>query len=308
MKRATILGILVGLLVLGASLNTFTTLGNGQDGEEDLVKFKVEYNKVISIGDSDTWNFIVHNINCTADSNGTILFFFKIYLDNSLLWDEYDNTTYQTWELSVGSTTTRNYTFPVWSDPVAKHKIRIELYWYKDGTPILMVKHTKVVHPSTPNFIIGWLSSKKTVSRGTGSPSNLSISFTNGGNDDMYNVSISVIDADELEITPQSQDLGNIEMGENKTVIFSVMAPATKEPARTHNPKFQITYNDFMNVTHSEEYVAVVKATAVPIIYHLLNILGGIAIAVAAGGAIAFVALVKRSKKRMNVSTQKLNY
>jgi hypothetical protein len=80
----------------------------------------------------------------------------------------------------------------------------------------------------------------------------------------MYDASMIVIDPDGLEITPQSQDLGNIEMGENKTVIFSVMAPATKEPARTHNPRFQIIYSDFMGVTHSEEYVAVVKATAIP--------------------------------------------
>lgn len=303
MKKTNALGVLAVLLFLGLSLTSFVSLGDEQDVEKG-VNFIVEYNNKIYDGDSDIWNFTVHNGNITDDTEEA-WFFFKIYLDDSLLWDEYNDTHHQIWQCNKGTTVTRNYTFPNWNGP-AMHKVRIELYWHKDGSHQLMVKHTKVVKTAKV-FIINWVPSPQTVPRGKATPSSLSISFANGGNDDMYNASISVIDADELEISPQSQDLGNITAGEKKTINFSVVALETKERARTHNPKFQIVYNDFRSVTHAEEYTTPVDAMANPNIQNLLNIISGVAIATAAGGILALIALAKRAKRAARTSAFKGN-
>jgi len=293
LKNTKIFGFLLLLLIVGLSFN-LTMLGNAQDEEDDRLTLTVEYKNKVYDGDSDKWNFTIANNNVPVDSTGKTRFFFKIYLDDSLLWNEYENTDYHTWNLSVGSTETRSYAFPEWSGP-AKHKIRIELYWYKDGTPTRVAQRTRVVHVAKV-FIANWTPTIQAVQRGTDKPSNLSISLANGGNDDMFNTSISVRDVDKLEITPLSQYLGTIGAGENRTAIFSVMARDTEEPAHTQNPTFEIRYNDFRGLTHVEEFRATVEVIANPVVRNLLNILSGVAIATAASLLIVFVALIKRSK------------
>jgi hypothetical protein len=73
----------------------------------------------------------------------------------------------------------------------------------------------------------------------------------------MDNVSISVADNAGLGITPQSQDLNNIIAGDTKSVSFSVTAPFTSTIG-PHPVIFQITYFDFMGISHTENMEALV--------------------------------------------------
>lgn len=291
MKR-TKFSIIVVLIIVGLSVDNFSTFGNEQ---EETVNFIVESANKVYDGDTNTWNFTVTNYNVTADSDGKTLFFFKIYSNDKLLWNEYEATDYRTWQLDLGSTIKRNYTFPRWNGP-AKYKIKIQLYSFQDGTPNLETERTRVVHV-TKVFISKWGLSIKKVARGTNIPSNFSISFANGGNDDIYNVSLVTLSSNELEITPPSQNIGIIKAGEKKTVVFSVLALATKKPASTQNLKFQITYNDFRGVSHTEEFTATVEVIPNPTIQKILDILSGVAIASAIGGVIAFYLFAKKSKR-----------
>lgn len=303
LKAAKIPAILVVLfLIAGWSMGGLRVSGNGDADEGEYVRFTIEYRNRVYDGDSDIWNFTVANIDLPADSNGQTLFYFRIYLDGDLLWDEFNDTVYGTWQLSKGTTATKNYAFSAWKGP-SRHKVRIELYWYKDGTPKLLARRTRVVHVAKV-FISGWTPSAQIVHRGTGQRSNLSISFSNGGNDHMYNTSIAVRDADGLEITPQFQTLGLIPAEDNRTTVFSVVAPATKEAARTHTPRFELTYSDFRGVTHTETYAATIEAMANPVAQNLLILLGGVGIASALTGMVAFLALARRKRKKRNLVSQ----
>lgn len=293
MKGSRILSLLIVLLLVGLSLNIFSTLGNGQD--ENSLGFTVEHANKVYDGESSMWNFLVTNRNLTADSTGKTVFFLKIYLNDKLLWNEYEATDYHTWQLHIGSTVTRNFTFPRWDGP-AKYRIRIELYWYRDGMPNLIAKRTKVVQV-VKLFVTDWTSSIQAVPRGTDTPSNLLISLVNGGNDDMFNVSINVIETGELEITPQSQNHGTVRTGEKMAIIFSVIAPATKNPAQTQNLKFRIMYNDFRGLSRIEEFPVTVEVTPNPLIQNLLNIISEVAIASAICGMTAFYVFARKSKK-----------
>lgn len=299
MKNTKIWGILFVLLVAGSNLGSLTMLTKGQDEEEELVRFSVEYNKKIYYGDSDTWNFTITNLNCTQENAEKASFFLKIYLTTNktetLLWDEYNETDYHTWKLGIGETTTRNFTFPAWGE-AKKHKIRTELYWLERSKPNPVAKRTRVVHVAKV-FVLDWNPSTQIVSRDANKSSNLSISFRNGGNDRMYNTSITITDADGLQITPQLQNLGVIEAGENKAAIFYVNASQTEERRQIHNPRFEIIYYDFRGVAHTEEYTATVRVITNPFIYNIMRTLGAIALTIAIGAATLFVALVRKSKK-----------
>jgi hypothetical protein len=273
-------------------------LATTQD-EEDWVQFHIqdiEKIKKVYYGEIDTWNFVVSNLKCTPDNTGKAWFFFKIYLvtdkTKRLLWNEYNDTDYHTWSLGIGETTTRSFTFPPWTE-AKHHQVKIELYWQGRLKPV--AKRTVPVHV-VKVFVHRWTPSPQIVLRKANKPFNLSISFKNGGNDDMYNISIAIVDADNLEITPQLQNLGIAGAGETKTVVFYVNASQTEEQRKIFNPRFEITYYDFRGEAHKEEYTATITVTANPLIHNLIRTLGAIAITTAIGTTALFVALVKRRK------------
>jgi len=107
-------------------------------------------------------------------------------------------------------------------------------------------------------FISDWSPAPLTVEKGKTAPSSWSINFRNGGNDNMGNVAISVVEDNGLQITPQSQNLDNIIAGETKSTSFSVTAPSTLTIG-PRTVKFQVTYDDFMGISHTEENSASVN-------------------------------------------------
>jgi len=107
-------------------------------GEGNAKFTRVKYQATIPSGTTDTWTFTIRNTNCSENDGGTPQFFFEFYIDGSLSFDEYNFTTYRTWNCLRGQTVSNSYTVGGWSDttPVT-HDIRVELYWFDNGTSYL---------------------------------------------------------------------------------------------------------------------------------------------------------------------------
>lgn len=107
-------------------------------GESNAKFTQVKYQAIIPSGMPDSWTFVVHNTNCSENDEDTAHFFFEFYVDDSLSFDEYSSTAYRTWNCTRGKTVSNSYMVSGWSTmaPV-NHDVRIELYWYHNGTSIL---------------------------------------------------------------------------------------------------------------------------------------------------------------------------
>lgn len=80
----------------------------------------------------------VSNANCSEDLLDEAWFFLKVYLNDELLWNEYNDTTYHFWQCSNGSTVQLRYraNIPTWKKPNNYH-LKVELYWHRNNTPYL---------------------------------------------------------------------------------------------------------------------------------------------------------------------------
>ncbi len=141
----------------------------------------------------------------------------------------------------------------------ATKEYKVELWWKSYGTHYLEDVNyfsIKVVEL----FVTNWSPETLSVEKGKTTPSSLSVSFDNGGNDYMYDAEMSVVDSDGLEVSPQSQSLGDISSDGTKSTSFSITAPTTATLG-THTISFQIDYDDFRGVSHSETKKATVSVT-----------------------------------------------
>lgn len=104
-------------------------------GEGNARLTQVKYQARIPSGTPDAWSFTVHNTNCSENDEGMAHFFFEFYVDDSLSFDEYNSTAYRTWNCTRGQTVSNSYRVNGWSTiaPVT-YDLRIELYWFHNGT------------------------------------------------------------------------------------------------------------------------------------------------------------------------------
>jgi len=155
------------------------------------------------------------------------------------------------------------------------YSYRVELWWENWGEHLLVdVKefNIKVVKL----WVLNWYSSTLSIERGF-EMGDFSLTFSNGGNDYMYNVGISVIDSAGLTITPQVQDLATINEGGTKTATFSVKASGDMTP-EDYKITFEVAYDDLRGVTHTARARASVTVTSNFIRENLTYILTGIVI------------------------------
>ncbi|UCE16251.1 MAG: Ig-like domain repeat protein [Candidatus Bathyarchaeota archaeon] len=252
----TVLTIVVATIAIDLVDNSSLIPSVNAQGAGDAYFTGVEYSLKIYQWTQDKWNFTVYNANCEVDIFGRAWFFFKFYLDDSLWWDEYQEAG--TWQLDKGSSTTRTYTMSLGSGPATKNA-KIELFWDYEGTPYL--QDTIYFSEKIVKLFVEELAPLSlTVEKGKTTASTLSISFKNGGNDDMYSAEIAITDSAGLEITPQSQTLEDIASGGTKSTSFSVTAPITATLG-THTVSFEISYSDFRNVSHTETKTASVDVS-----------------------------------------------
>ena len=84
------------------------------------------------------WNFTVslvaHNVDCSENASGQAWFFFKIYRNEEVWWNEYNDSTHKVWSCDVGAKRRHNYEIltPTWIG-AKKYEYKIELYWYDEG-------------------------------------------------------------------------------------------------------------------------------------------------------------------------------
>jgi hypothetical protein len=130
-------------MALTAFLSVIIVLGSAfqvksQVGEQEAKFTQVTYSAIIHAETMDTWTFTVYNANCSENDQGEARFFLRIYADDKLSMDEYNSTTYRTWNCSKGSTVSRSYSIMGWNtiQPVT-HDMLVELYWYRNGTAVL---------------------------------------------------------------------------------------------------------------------------------------------------------------------------
>lgn len=175
----------------------------------------------------------------------------KIYVDDALI-----GTSSKRYVLK-GTSSSDDWYSTVYGPAV--HTYKVELWWDSAGTHYLEDVNyfdMKVVKL----FVTDWSRSDLSIEKGKTTASTLSISFGNGGNDYMYSTEVSVVDSDGLDVSPQSQSLGDISSGGTKSTSFSITAPATATLG-IHTVSFQIDYDDFRNVSHSETKTAPVSVT-----------------------------------------------
>ncbi|KUO39635.1 MAG: hypothetical protein AVW06_03405 [Hadesarchaea archaeon DG-33-1] len=171
----------------------------------------------------------------------------KVYIDNEL---QHTSGDYHILKGRSGS--------DIWlvsSSGPAIQRWKVELWW---GSNLEDAKEFDVWVVKL--LVSDWSPAPLTVEKGKTAPSSWPINFKNDGNDNMGNVSISVVDPAGLEITPQSQNLDNVITEETKSTSFSVTAPFTLTTG-PRTVKLQITYDDFMGISHAEIFSASVDVT-----------------------------------------------
>ena len=90
-----------------------------------------------------------------------------MYADDELWLDEFKQTPYKTWNCSKGSTVSESYNIVGWdtTQPVT-HDMRIELYWYHNGTAVLedtksftidVTLHINLQHIIATGYLIAYI-------------------------------------------------------------------------------------------------------------------------------------------------------
>jgi len=133
------------------------------------------------------------------------------------------------------------------------HEVRIEVWHGTETTPqdaysfgVLVVK---------PEITGLQASSRVVRARGDNV---LTVSFTNGGNENMRQAVLSVADPKGLTVMPNSVELGDVRAGESKSASFTVSSPAGVALG-TALVRFSLSFIDYAGVSHAEEITGEVE-------------------------------------------------
>ena len=203
-------------------------------------------------GDIENLNFTVMNLE-RRDPSGA-LFFFRIYADSTVVSDEFSSP----WECRQGSRISHGIEILNLKGP-DEYVMRAELYWKNQTTAILEdVREFRVLVVKL--YIADWYQSISTIQLGARVPSTLTVSFRNAGNDKMFSASILLVDPSGLQVTPESQSIGDIQVDQTIRANFSVSAPSAASMG-SHVLKFQVSYSDFRGTSQIETISATLTVT-----------------------------------------------
>ena len=248
-KHLLLMVLFIGILMSSLSLVSLTNAQPYQGAKfENIQLFHIRPDNRTDIFDLFTENAKVYD-----NDNLRIRFQFKnenIYPEANLHTNIYINDNL---ENSTNPITTENNTdmTDIWrtisSYSLDIQRWKVELWWENnlEDTKEFNVWVVKL-------FVENWSPAPITVEKGRTALSSWSIAFNNGGNDVMENVSISVVDPVDLQITHTSQNLGGITAGGSSSTSFSVTALPLTLTTGPRDVKFQITYHDFMGISHTE--------------------------------------------------------
>jgi len=202
------------------------------------------YTPKIYHGDTEDIIFTIYNGN-PAET----LFFLKISRDGIVIYAE---SAAQAWPCATGGTAQRQVTILNWAGPKT-YGLTAELYSSPSQTLQDVTTFTVVV---VKLFVSNWFAFSPDIP--VGGTSSVTITFTNGGNDYMWNTIVSIADPSGMQVNPSSQALGDIPKGESRTTSFLVRAPETLSPGQ-YTLTFRIEYDDFKGGHHVETKPAPVK-------------------------------------------------
>ena len=98
----------------------------------------IDYIAEIPAGKADRWSFTVRNENCGAPESGEAWFFLKIFIDDQLWWNEFNDTEYKIWRCDKGSTIRLTYIVAEWDEFTPRtHKVAVKLYYYYNNQSYL---------------------------------------------------------------------------------------------------------------------------------------------------------------------------
>jgi len=86
----------------------------------------------------------------------------------------------------------------------------------------------------------------------------LTISFTNGGNENMRQAVLTVENSGQLTVSPTEVQLGDVEVGENASVNFTVSS-ASSVTLGTTTVRFSLSFVDYAGISHTENVLAQVE-------------------------------------------------
>jgi len=197
------------------------------------------YTPKIYDGDSEVFIFTISNGN-PAET----LFFLKIFRDGTVIYAE---SPAQAWPCATGGTAQRQVTILNWEGPKT-YGLTAELY----SSPSQTLQDTTTFAVVVVKlFVSNWSPLSPNIPVGKTSPTSLTVTFTNGGNDYMRNTIVSIANPSGMEVNPPSQALGDIPKGESRTTSFLVRAPETLSPSQ-YTLTFKIEYDDFKGGHHVE--------------------------------------------------------
>ncbi len=250
---ALLVGLLPGLVVRGGSQDAYFTsvMVTDGNGEKEVLAggvAKVYSNQAPVIEDTVFFN----NVTSAPSS----IFYEVIFLTNG-------PTTLSFTGDSVAVSSRASGTFN-WQESggfggSGYVNIRIELWLNSSGKPVL---------ESTVQFdfqivlltVTSWMQSQASVQRGLSVPVRLAVNFTNGGNDEMYNSTLALLNASGAIIQPYVYSLGDLHIGGSAGAVFDVSAAQ----GSTFGPLailFRISFADFRGVLHAVNETAVVDLT-----------------------------------------------
>jgi len=114
----------------------------------------IDYAAEIPAGEADRWSFVVRNENCGTSESGEAWFFLKIFVDDQLWWNEFNDTEYKIWRCDKGSTIKLTYIVAEWNEFTPRtHKVAVELYYYYNNQSYLQDVRTFEVNVTVPMMI-----------------------------------------------------------------------------------------------------------------------------------------------------------
>ncbi len=218
---------------------------------------KVEYPSKVYDEEKAELKFRVVNPSISIPGGIAPRFFLRIYLDGVLIKDEMP----ESWECPKGQSVERIIVTPPLKGP-RTYKILGKLFWLNQSIATVEdetsfeIKAVKLEVKSFKQSI-----SEVTLGQSEGIP--FQIQFSNGGNDIMYDVTLSVAGSAGIQISPTQVIIGDIPFGESKTVDLKLLVGPNLSRG-TLEIAYKVSYKDFRGVVHTKDFeaeVTILKAS-----------------------------------------------
>lgn len=261
MKKKTALETTVLLITLSAlllGLNLSLQASHPAYGMEHAKIVDVEHPSKVYDGEAARLTFRIENPSITGGGATPPRFFLRLYLDGGLVKDELP----ESWECPKGGSVERVIVTPPLQGPRG-HLIRGELYWLNQSIAIL--QDVKTIEIKAVKLQIeGFSQSISEVTLGRSQPMEFQVQFSNGGNDVMYDVTLTVADSPGIEVTPKQVAVGDLPIGESAKITLELLVEPTLSEGSV-KVSYEVSYKDFKDNLHVEGFeteLSILKASS----------------------------------------------